>query len=140
MISQWPHRDIPAAIGAGIRAVSLVLAIAAVAVVKSEGASGAELTPEDVSSAIAQRFNVKVLRVAPIAQDGHKAYSVAVMNAGGNFNEAFQVNTLVVDAATGELIPQFRNNRVGYDLPEPANRAIPDNSGGAIRRMTFQER
>jgi len=109
-------------------------------VARAPVASGAEMTPEEITSAIAQRFNVKVLRVAPTDQDGRKAYSVVVMNAGGNFNEAFRVSTLLVDATTGELIPQFRNNPVGYDLPEPANRAIPDNSGGAIRRMTFQGR
>ena len=130
----WPR----AAMGVSAGVVFLVLAIAVAA--RSSAALSAEMTPEDISSAIAQRFNVKVLRVAPADQDGRKAYAVVVMNAGGNFNEAYRVSTLMVDAATGELIPQFRNNPVGYDLPEPANRAIPDNSGGAIRRMTFEGR
>ena len=130
----WPR----AAMGVSAGVVFLVLAIAVAA--RSSAALSAEMTPEDISSAIAQRFNVKVLRVAPADQDGRKTYAVVVMNAGGNFNEAYRVSTLMVDAATGELIPQFRNNPVGYDLPEPANRAIPDNSGGAIRRMTFEGR
>ncbi len=31
------------------------------------------------------------------------------MNPPGNFNEALQVNTLMVDRQTGELVPQFRH-------------------------------
>src|SRR5439155_21051043 len=74
-------------------------------------------SPEAVGGAIAQRFGVTVLRVLPIERDGKPLYSVVVMNPGGNFNEAFKATTLVVDPDTGELMPQFRQENSGYDLP-----------------------
>ncbi len=99
------------------------------------------LSPDAVALGLAQRFAVKILRVTPIERDGKNLYAVVVMNPGGNFNEAFRVSTLVVDAATGDLVAQFRQENSGTDLPEAANRQPPaDDSGAAIRRETFRGR
>jgi hypothetical protein len=97
------------------------------------------LSPEAVAGAVAQRFGVTVLRVKPIERDGKPLYSVVVMNPGGNFNEAFKATILVVDPDTGELVPQFRQENSGYDLPASPDRQPPANDGGtAIRRETFR--
>jgi hypothetical protein len=49
-----------------------------------------------------------VLRVREALYDGRSVYIVTVMNPGGDFNEAFQVNTLMVDRRSGKLVSQFR--------------------------------
>jgi len=99
------------------------------------------LSPEAVAGAVAQRFGVTVLRVTPIERDSKPLYSVVVMNPGGNFNEAFKATTLVVDPETGELVPQFRQENSGYDLPASPDRQPPvDDTGTAIRRETFRGR
>jgi hypothetical protein len=62
------------------------------------------------------------------------------MNPGGNDNGAFEVSTLIVDAATGDLVPQFAHRPSGYDLPPAADRSPPpDDSGPIIRSMTSRE-
>ena len=99
------------------------------------------LSPEAVAGAVAQRFGVTVLRVMPIERDGKPLYSVVVMNPGGNFNEAFKATTLVVDPDSGELVPQFRQENSGYDLPVAPDRQPPADDGGrTIRRETFRGR
>ena len=99
------------------------------------------LSPEAVAGAVAQRFGVTVLRVTPIERDGKPLYSVVVMNPSGNFNEAFKATTLVVDPETGELVPQFRQENSGFDLPASPDRQPPAGDvGTAIRRETFRGR
>ena len=99
------------------------------------------LSPEAVAGVVAQRFGVTVLRVVPIERDGKPLYSVVVMNPGGNFNEAFKATTLVVDPDSGELVPQFRQENSGYDLPAAPDRQPPADDGGrTIRRETFRGR
>ena len=44
---------------------------------------------------------------------GQAAFAVVIMNYGGDFNEAWQVNTIVVDAESGKLIRQFRHRASG---------------------------
>jgi hypothetical protein len=99
------------------------------------------LSLEAVAGVVAQRFGVTVLRVAPIERDGKPLYSVVVMNPGGNFNEAFKATILMVDPDTGELVPQFRQENSGYDLPASPDRQPPADDGGTtIRRETFRGR
>ena len=106
------------------------------------GAAGAmaQLSADTVSADVAQRYGVSVLKATPIKVDGRDAYAVAVMNPGGDDNAAFQVNTLIVDAASGELLPQFAHRASGYNLPPSPNRSPPpDDSGPIIRSMTSRE-
>jgi hypothetical protein len=99
------------------------------------------LSADAIAAALAERFGVKVLRVTPIERDGKQLLAVVVMHPGGNFNEAFTVTTLIADAETGELVPQFRAENSGYQLPQAANRQPPSDDGGAaIRRETFRGR
>ncbi len=75
----------------------------------------AAMSANQVSAKVTKAFGVKVLRVRPGKVDGRKVFLVTIMNPGGDFNEAFQVNTLVVDAETGNLLPGFRHRASGYD-------------------------
>ena len=77
---------------------------------------------EQVRSSIEKTFGVKVLRIRDMLSEGRAAFAVTIMNPGGNFDEAFQVNTIVVDRATGKLISQFRHRGAGYDLSNTLDR------------------
>ncbi len=96
---------------------TLWLATAVVAVLLAvSGTASAAVSSDQVKRNIEARFPVQVLKIREATIDGHNAFVVTVMNQGGAFNEAFQVNTLVVDAETGKLVTQFRHRASGYDL------------------------
>lgn len=75
----------------------------------------AAMTANQVKAKIAKDFGVKVLKVRPGKADGRKVFVVTVMNPGGDFNEAFQVSTIVVDVETGKLVSGFRHRASGLD-------------------------
>jgi hypothetical protein len=79
--------------------------------------AGAEMSETEISKAVAEAYGVTVLRVVPSKDDGRRVYLVTVMNPGGDFNEAFQVNTIVVDAESGDKVSQFRHSESGHTLP-----------------------
>ena len=85
----------------------------------------AAMSADQVSAKITKVFSVKVLRTRPGQADGRRVYMVTIMNPGGDFNTAFQVNTLIVDADTGKLVSGFRHRASGYD-PNPAPPFIPN--------------
>jgi len=94
---------------------------------------------DEISAAVAKAFGVEVLGVRSIETDRGPAYAVTVMNAGGDFDGAFRVSTIVVDARTGDLVPQFRHKSAGYDLPgAPSNTPPSEADGMAMRRMTYR--
>ncbi len=84
----------------------------------------AAMSADQVRANITKAFGVKVLRTRPGQADGRRVYVVTIMNPGGDFNTAFQVNTLIVDADTGKLVSGFRHRASGYD-PNPAPFFIP---------------
>jgi len=88
----------------------------------SPTAGAAELSAAEVGQQIAKTYPVNVLSVRDIEVDGRIAYAVTVMTKGGNFDDAFQVNTIIVDADTGKLIPVFRHRDSGYILPDAGDR------------------
>ena len=63
---------------------------------------------------IEQTYDVEVLRARPGQIDGRQVWLLTVMNRGGDFNTAFQVNTLAVDQETGRLVPAFRHGPSGF--------------------------
>ncbi len=88
------------------------LAAAAVfgAVLATGAAPGqAAMSADQVKRQVESAFGVRVLKVSPMKDAGQAAFAVVIMNPGGDFNEAWQVNTIVVDAQTGKLIRQFRH-------------------------------
>lgn len=91
---------------------------AAVAIFGAVLAAGAQpgqaaMSADQVKRQVASEFNVRVLKVRSIKDEGQAAFAVVIMNDGGDFNEAWQVNTIVVDADTGKLIRQFRHRASG---------------------------
>ncbi len=66
--------------------------------------TGAALSADQVKRQVETRYGVEVLRIKPMTEQGRSAFAVTIMNPGGAFNEAFQVNTIVIDAETGRPI------------------------------------
>lgn len=93
----------------------LTLVVAGLATMVAATAQ-AKMTEAEVRASIEQLYPVKVLRVTVTEVNGKGAFAVTVMNRGGDFNSAFQVTTLVVDADTGALIPVFGHRVSGYRL------------------------
>ncbi|MFQ5954761.1 MAG: PepSY domain-containing protein [Kiloniellales bacterium] len=76
----------------------------------------AAMSEDQVRAAIVRDFGVEVLRIRPDTVDGRGVFLVTIMSPGGDFNDAFQVNTLMVDAETGQLVPQFRHHPSGHSF------------------------
>jgi hypothetical protein len=89
----------------------------------------AAMSEAEVTAKVAGDYSVDVLQVRRAALDGRQVFLVTMMNQGGDFNEAFQVNTIAVDVESGELVPGFRHRPSGAD----ANQAP---SYGADRQPT----
>ncbi len=94
--------------------IALLAPLVAGAVMLPAAGSLAAMSEDQVRAAITRDHGVEVLRIRADTLDGRAVFLVTVMNPGGNFNEAFQVNTLAVDAETGRLVPQFRHNPSGH--------------------------
>ncbi len=99
----------------------------------------AAMSAEAVAARLAEAYGVSVLRIEPTTVDGRSAYNVTIMNPGGDFNEAFQVNTVVVDAETGDLVSQFRHLPSGQRLSgartwDTSRQGVDVLSAGAVRR------
>ncbi len=101
-------------------------------------AAAQALTEDAVAQRIASDFGVQVLRVSRADADGRAAYIVTVMNTGGDFNEAFQVTRLMVDATTGKLIPAFRHGPSGYRRSDGPTE-LPSAGGADIRRRSLRQ-
>lgn len=105
---------------------------------KPAASAAIDRTAQKLIQQIAQRYGVQVLHADRELVGGEPVYRMVVMNPGGDFNEAFAVHTLMVDASTGALISQFEHLPSGYELASPPDRTPRDDgSGDAIRRETF---
>ncbi len=89
-------------------------AVALAAVLVLAGVAPAQaLTQQEAADQIAERYGVEVLKSEAELVDGKAIILLTVMQGGGNDNAAFQVNTIAVDAKTGEVIPGFRRMETG---------------------------
>ncbi len=94
------------------RLTGLALA-AAIFVFAVPGTGSAAVTQSQAVKMVEEAFDVEVLRARAGQIDGRQVWLLTVMNRGGDFNTAFQVNTLAVDQETGKLVPAFRHGPSG---------------------------
>ncbi len=81
-------------------------------------AAQATLTAEDAGRKLAEAYGVEVLKTRPVTlEDGGPGFAVTAMHPRSAGSGAFQVGTVVVDARTGALVPQFQHRSNGYQLP-----------------------
>ena len=110
-----------------VRRVLLVAAL----LMAADGAQA--LTPDEVAQKVAADWGVEVLKVRSLRVDSRDVVAVTVMSPAGSFNGALGVTTLLADAATGQLVPQFRHNVSGYSLPAVQPGPQRDIPGAVIR-------
>lgn len=97
--------------------LGVALAVAALPTPASAAVSEAEAV-----KLIEATYDVEVLRVRAQRIEDRWAWMLTVMYRGGDFNTAFQVNTLAMDQETGELLPAVRHGPSGYQPSEGARR------------------
>jgi len=105
------------------RIVKLGMAIglvAAFAVGASPSMAQPTMSVDQMKQRIESNFGVKVLRVEGMLEQGRSAFAVTTMKSGGDFNDAYQVNTVVVDSKTGDLIRQYRHTPNGMRPAAPS--------------------
>jgi len=90
---------------------------------------------KEIADRLAKDYGVTVLKTADGEIDGKPVLFVTVMNDGGNENDAFQVTTLAVDPATGELISQYRTTPNGQVDAGPGPREPSDDESGQVMRQ-----
>jgi len=120
----------------GIRVAVLAQIVLAAGLMAAGGPASAQnlLSESAVRAQIETDWGVRVLRVVADEQDGAPVFLVRVMNPGGNYNEAFQVNTLVVDRRTGKLVLQFRHGPSSVRGAGGVRGSSNENSGPVLRR------
>lgn len=74
-------------------------------------AQAAAAEPDAVRRMLEERFPVEVLRLDRSELDGRPVYIATVMLQAGDFNDSLQVTRLMVDAASGQLVPQYDPRR-----------------------------
>ena len=98
----------------------------------------AAMTQSQITAAIEKSYDVRVLKIYADKENGTSVFRVKVMYNGGDWNTAFQVNTIVIDAETGERVAQFKHQSSGRSLPgnydSMPNRQPPD----ALRRHIWR--
>ena len=98
----------------------------------------AAMTQSQVTAAIEKSYDVRVLKIFADKENGKSVFRVKVMYNGGDWNTAFQVNTIVIDAKTGKRVVQFKHQSSGRSLPgnydSMPNRQPPD----ALRRHIWR--
>ena len=113
------------------------IVVAGLAAPRAEAAADFSKDEAAVAKKIEDTYGVKVLRIRSGEIDGSPVYIVTVMNPAGDYNAAFQVSTLAIDKASGDLVSQFRQTptgqqRSGADIRNPPT----DDSGVELRRQT----
>jgi hypothetical protein len=120
------------------RRVLFALSLLAVFALGAPASAQAPGTKE-IADRLAKDYGVTVLKTADGEIDGKPVLFVTVMNEGGNENDAFQVTTLAVDPATGELISQYRTTTNGQvDAAAGLRSPSVGESGEVIREWSLR--
>lgn len=81
--------------------------------------ANAQSSQEQIIDNLESVYGVEVLRIKETTNHGTPSYEVTMMNPPGDYNEAFQVNTIVVDRENGQPVPQFREGTNGIKAAAP---------------------
>jgi hypothetical protein len=117
---------------------SVLCSFPILAILLLAGPAAAQATgSKEIADRIAKTYGVTVLKTVEKESDGKRVLYVTVMNDGGNSNAAFQVTTLEVDPATGDLISQYRTTPTGQRDEGPGPREPSyDESGENMRQLS----
>ena len=116
------------------RKILVLLAAVAIFPFVLAGPSAAALSEAQIRAMVEQAYDAKVLKIYIGKDEGRNVYFVRVMYNGGNYNTAFQINTLVIDANTGKRISQFRHRSSGRSLSGSYDSRPNRQSPSSLRR------
>lgn len=119
---------------------TLLLAGAAVLAAAVAAPAEARMSKAQVKQALESAYPVRVLdkHTRLDTLDGRSVYRVKVMNRGGDFNAAFMITTLVVDADSGKLLSVFRHQTSGYVLSDGGDRKLGRQPADAPRGVQWR--
>ncbi len=101
-------------------AIIIIIAFSvAMAVNASAAMAQLNLSVEQIKQRIESDYGVRVLRVEKISQQGRAVLAITAMKDPGDFDDALQVNTVVADPVTGDLIRQYRHAPNGMLFAAP---------------------
>lgn len=94
-----------------------------------------QVSKEQIRQKLEHDYDVTVLRMREIVQDGKPVIAATLMNKGGDSNRAFQVHTIVVDPQTGKLVSQYRSktNGIQHAAPPITHRTHPLTQDSIVR-------
>jgi hypothetical protein len=92
--------------GLAFRLVAGAVVVAAISVAVASSAR-AEMSADEIRSKVTADYGVTALKVTPVEGASGGRYAVTVMAPGGDRNDAYQVNTIVLDAGTGKPVIQY---------------------------------
>ena len=95
--------------------------------------ASADMSKREIQAEIENKYDARVLKMFIGKDLGRPVYFVRVMFKGGNYNTAFQVNTLVIDAKTGKRLSQFRHGASGQQLSGTIDNSPNKQSPAALR-------
>jgi len=93
----------------------------------------AAMSKRAIQAKIEKKYDANVLKMFIGNDLGRPVYFVRVMFKGGNYNTAFQVNTIVIDANTGKRLSQFRHGPSGRQLSGAMENSPNKQSPAALR-------
>lgn len=98
------------------------------------------LSAAEIGERITERYGVEILKVEPVDTERGAAYAVKVMVPPGDSNAAFLVDTLLVDARSGEVLSRVRlSEQSGVTEVTPVvPPGVVDHGGTEIRRRSFR--
>jgi hypothetical protein len=109
------------------------LGIGLVFIVFVTASASAEMSKKAIQVGIEKSYDAKVLKISKGKNRGRSVFFVKVMFNGGNFNTAFQVNTLVIDSNTGKPLSQFHHESSGRQLSAAHSNSPNRQWPGALR-------
>jgi len=85
------------------------------------------ISVNQIKQRIEKNYGVRVLRIEEVIDRGKAVLAVTTMGESGDFNDALQVNTVVANPETGDLIPQYRStpNGMRFAAPDVGFRTSP---------------
>ena len=114
-------------------AIGILFGVFSMLLCATAATASATISKRTILANIEKEYDAKVIKMFIGNDMGRSVYFVRVMFNSGNYNTAFQVNTLVIDAQTGKRLPQFRHGPSGRQLSGTMDNSPNRQSPGALR-------
>lgn len=118
------------------RAGRLLAALAMASALAAPGPAAADR--QDILEAVEARFGAEVLRIRRGTVAGEAVWRVTMMRHGGDENAAFKVDTIAVDAKTGEPLQGRRLGGAGANNLSSARTQMTEKQPEVLRSRPWR--